>query len=112
MKVLERTFLENGVSIQLEDWHMENTEAYPNLYGYTIAAYPNAKNENRIIKKNKPFRLSIPFNSYTGYTDEMVLTDFMRLKLGEIKLEDLSERYYNRDKDKYFMGLIDKMPQW
>lgn len=112
MKVLERAETINGVAIQLEDWHMENTEAYPNLYGYTIGAYPIAKNDNWIIKKNRTFRLSIPFNSYTGYTDEMVLADYEKLKSGEISLEDLSDRYYNRDKDKYFMGLIDTIPHW
>lgn len=114
MKVIEIAETPNGVAIQLEDWHMENTEAFPNLHGYTIGAYPIAKNTGvwGIPKKDKTFRLTIAFNSYTGYTDEMVLADFMKLKLGEITLEDLSERYWNRDKDKYYMGLIDAMPQW
>lgn len=112
MKVIERAETPNGVKIQLEDWHMENTEAHPNLYGYTIGAYPIAKNESYFIRRNKTFRLSISFNSYTGYTDEMVLTDYEKLKSGEITLEDLSDRYYNRDKDKYYMGLIDTMPKW
>ena len=111
-KILERAETPNGVKIQLEDWHMENTEEFPNLHGYTIGAYPIAKNGNWIIERNRPFRLTISFNSYTGYTDEMVLADYEKLKSGEITLEDLSERYWNRDKDKYFMGLIDTMPEW
>lgn len=112
MKVLERIVLENGVEIQLEDWNMENSEKFPKLYGYTIAAYPIAKNGNWIIKKNNPFRLSIPCNNYVGYTNEMVLSDYMRLKLGEITLEDLSEKYGDKEKAKYFMGLRDTLPQW
>lgn len=111
-KILERTKTPDGTAIQLEDWHMENTEEFPDLYGYTIGAYPVAKNGNVFIKKNETFRLTISFNNYTGYTDEMVLADYEKLKSGEISLEDLSERYWNRDKDKYFMGLIDTMPQW
>lgn len=111
-KILETTETPDGTVIQLEDWHMENTEKFPNLYGYTIGAYPVAKNGSYFIRKNEKFRLTISFNNYTGYTDEMVLADYEKLKFGIITLEDLSERYWNRDKDKYYMGLIDTMPQW
>ena len=108
MKVLEQTTI-NGIVIQLEDWHENNTEDFPNLYGYTIGAYPIAKNSDYFVKNNEPFRLTISFNPYAGYTDEKVLADYEKLKNGYITLEDLSDRYWNNKKDMYYMGLIDTM---
>lgn len=46
-KIIDTAVMSDGTKIQLEDWHSENSEEYPNLYGYTIAAYPVAKNSGR-----------------------------------------------------------------
>lgn len=42
-KIIDKTVLSDGTKIQLEDWHSENSEKYPDLYGYMIGAYPKAK---------------------------------------------------------------------
>lgn len=42
-KIIDKAVLSDGTKIQLEDWHENNTTNYPELYGYTIAAYPVAK---------------------------------------------------------------------
>lgn len=42
-KIIDKAVLSDGTKIQLEDWHSENTKAFPNLYGYMIGAYPIAK---------------------------------------------------------------------
>lgn len=47
MKVIDRAVMPDGTKIQLEDWHDENTKEYPDLHGYTIGAYPIAKNTNK-----------------------------------------------------------------
>ena len=46
-KIIDKAILSDGTKIQLEDWHSENTEKYPDLHGYTIGAYPIAKNASR-----------------------------------------------------------------
>lgn len=45
MKVLEKALTPDGIEIQLEDWSEHNTAEYPNVYGFTIGAYPIAKNK-------------------------------------------------------------------
>ena len=47
MQVIDKAITPDGTEIQLEDWHSKNTEAYPDLHGYTIGAYPIAKNTNK-----------------------------------------------------------------
>lgn len=42
-KIIDKTVLSDGTKIQLEDWHSENSEKHPDLYGYMIGAYPKAK---------------------------------------------------------------------
>lgn len=42
-KIIDSAVLPDGTKIQLEDWHSENTKAYPDLHGYTIGAYQIAK---------------------------------------------------------------------
>ena len=44
MQIIDRAVMADGTKIQLEDWHSENSEKYPDLHGYTIGAYPIAKN--------------------------------------------------------------------
>ena len=60
-KIIDKAVLSDGTKIQLEDWHSENTKVYPDLHGYTIGAYPIAKNTSRSgwIRKGETFRLGI-----------------------------------------------------
>lgn len=104
----------DGTEIQLEDWTEKNTEKYPNLYGLTIGAYPIARNTGkyRWIESGKAFRLSISQNEYTGYTNDRVEADFEALKSGNKKLEDLSERFWNREKDMWYLGMNVEYKGW
>lgn len=105
MKVIERAKNPDGVKIQLEDW----TENYPNQYD--IAAYPTAKRNGKwLICSGEKFRLQISTNEHLGYTRETLFHDFECLKSGEKKLEDLAEHYWNGNKDKWYMGLLDERP--
>ena len=113
-KIIDKTVLSDGTKIQLEDWHSQNSEKYPDLHGYTIGAYPIAKNTSRSgwIRKGETFRLGIAKNEYTKYTDDMVLADYEALKNGTKTLVDLREHFWNREKDAFYLGLIDKEPEW
>ena len=114
MEILDRAVMPDGTKIQLEDWHSENTEKYPDLHGYIIGAYPIAKNTNKrgLIKTGERFRLCIDRNEYAKYTDDMVLADYEALKNGTKTLADLRELFWNREKDAFYLGLIDKEPEW
>jgi hypothetical protein len=107
MKVIEKTMLPDGTPIQLEDWSEHNSAEYPDLYGYTIGAYPIAKNTGRysIIRGGERFRLSISNNSYAGYTNENVKADYAALISGEKTLKDLSGHFWNGKKDMYHLGM-------
>lgn len=113
MKILDKAIIENGVEIQLEDWSGKNTEEYPNLYGLVIAAYPIAKNTSKYgwVRSGERFRLSVGMNKYAGYTNEEVKKDYEALKSGEKKLKDLSEHFENGDKDRFYLGMIDKLDE-
>jgi hypothetical protein len=104
-KILRRDILPNGTKIQLEDWSPCNTKEYPNLYGYTIGAYPIAKGNSYWIRAGKTFRLSISHNSYADYTGDKILQDYNDLLNGDKTLEDLAEHYDDREKARYYMGL-------
>lgn len=114
MKVIDRAVMSDGTKIQLEDWHDKNTKECPDLYGYTIGAYPIAKNTNKwgLIRRGKTFRLGIAQNKYRNYTDENVLSDYMALKIGDKTLADLREYFWNNKKDEFYLGLIDTEPEW
>ena len=106
MKILEKAILKNGVHIQLEDWRENNTPKVPNLYGLTIAAYPIAeRSDGYWIKGGEEFRLAISYNQYTNYTNDMVLADYKALINAEKSLEDLADRFYNGEKDKWRLGM-------
>lgn len=96
MQIIDRTVMADGTKIQLEDWHSENSEKYINLHGYTIGAYPIAKNTSRFgwIRKGETFRLGIARNEYANYTDDMVLADYEALKNGTKSLADLREHFW------------------
>ena len=114
MRIIDRAVLSDGTKIQLEDWHELNTPEFPKLYGYTIAAYPKAKNTGRYgwVKVNEIFKLQISRNEYHGYTDNMVLADYEALKNGTKTLADLREHFWYREKDEFYLGLIDKEPEY
>lgn len=46
-KIIDEAVMLDGTRIQLEDWHTENSKKYPTLHGYTIGAYPVAKNTDK-----------------------------------------------------------------
>lgn len=113
-KIIDKAVIADGTEIQLEDWHSENSEKYPDLHGYTISAYPIAKNTSRFgwIRKGETFRLGVARNEYTNYTDYMVLADYEALKNGTKSLADLREHFWNREKDAFYLGLASKEPEW
>ena len=100
MKVIERTTMPNGTIILMEDWSDKNTEQFPDLYGLTIAAYPIAKNTGKygLVRSGESFRIHIPQNKYTGYSDNDVRADFAALKNGTKSLEDLAAHFWNRER--------------
>lgn len=97
MEILERAKTPHGIEIQLEDWDGE----------LTIGAYPIAQNSSQTgyIKKGKIFRLAISMNRYKNYSNEEVKADFEALKTGEKTPEDLSDHFYNAQKDMYYLGM-------
>ena len=107
MKVIERNVTPNGTEIQLEDWHDQNNEHYPALYGFTIGAYPIAQRTSKYgwNEGGKKFRLSIAMNNYMCYTDDDVKTDYEALKNGTKSLEDLAEHFWNGQKDMWCLGM-------
>ena len=113
-KIIDKAVLSDGTEIQLEDWHDKNTKEYPDLHGYTIGAYPIAKNTNKwgLIRKGESFRLGISQNKYRNYTEENVLSDYEALKNGDKTLIDLREYFWNTKKDEFYLGLIDTEPEW
>lgn len=42
----------------------------------------------------------------------MVLSDYEALKNGTKSLVDLREHFWSREKDAFYLGLIDKEPEW
>mgnify|MGYP007105713496 CR=1 FL=1 len=112
MKIIEKSKMPDGTLIQLEDWHDKNTKDYNDLYGYVIGVYPVAKNSGRLgwVKSGERFRISISYNKFANYTDEMVLNDFEALKNGEKTLSDLKDHFFNNFKDQFYLGIIDFEP--
>lgn len=107
MRVLEKTVMPDGTEIVLEDWSSLNSEAYPELHGLTIGAYPVARNTTRHgwIEAGERFRLTISMNAYRDYTDADVRADFEALKAGTATLESLVHRFYNGEKDAWLLGM-------
>lgn len=114
MKVLEKAVMPNGTEIQLEDCSDKNTKEYPDLYGLQIGAYPIAKNTGkyRWIEGGQIFRLTISMNQYMGYTNDNVKADFEALKNGEKNLEDLASRFWNGEKDMWYLGMNVEYKGW
>lgn len=106
MKVIERIKLQDGTQVQLEDWRMHNTEKFPNLFGYTIAAYTIAQRAyGHYIKIGEKVRIAIPFDGYRNYGNEEVKADFEALRNGEKTLADLREHFENPKEDAYILGI-------
>ena len=107
MKVLARNTMPNGTEIQLEDWSEHNSAEYPELYGLTIAAYPEAQRTGkyRLVRGGRKFRLAMAHNIYSGYTNEQVKADYESLTNGSKTLEDLSSHFWNGEKDMYYLGM-------
>ena len=114
MKVIERATMPNGTEIQLEDWTEHNTEQFPDLYGLVIGAYPIAKNTGKYgwIRSGESFRIHISQNKYTGYSNDDVRADFKALKSGIKSLEDLAARFWNGEKDMWYLGMDVEYKGW
>lgn len=114
MKVIERSKTPNGIEIQLEDWREHNTEKYPDLYGYTIGAYPISKHigKYRWVEEREKFRLSISQSTYANYSNEDVLSDYEALKSGSKTLEDLANHFWNGKKDMWYLGMDVEYNDW
>ena len=98
-QILRRDITPEGVTVQIEDWK----EVYPEVEKtIKIAAYPVAKNGGYWVRRGESFRLDI---SRGFSTDAEVEYIYNGLVNGDISLEDLSEHYWNGDKDKYYMGM-------
>lgn len=95
MKILEKSAMENGVEIQLEDWDGK----------LAIGAYPVAKNGTGFVKYGKKFRLTISENQYISYSNDDVRTDFEKLKSGEKQLENMAHLFWNGNKDAIMLGI-------
>lgn len=106
--------MSNGTEIQLEDWRESNTKEYPDLYGLTIGAYLITKNtgKHRWIESGNKFRFQISMNQYNGYSNDDVKADFEALKNGEKSLEDLSDRFWNCEKDMWILGMNVEYKGW
>lgn len=112
MKVIKESRMQNGIEIYIEDWR----ENYPFYKTLSIAAYPVSKNTGKWgwIRGGEKFRLGLSSNFES---DDQVYAIFEQLEKGEVKLEELYSHYYNGNKDKYYMGLIDCFspeynPEW
>lgn len=97
----------DGTHIQLEDWSEHNSEKYPDLYGFTIGAYPIAQRTGkyRFVEGGRPFRLTIACNEYAGYNSGKVFVDYIALVEGEKTLEDLAEHFWYGEKDMWYLGM-------
>lgn len=99
MRIIDSGVLPNGVDIQLESWGENGSSLM-------IAAYPMAQRTCGFwIRGGERFRLQISNNPYTGYTDEMVQSDYFSLLRGEKSLCDLSENFWNGERDKWCLGM-------
>lgn len=56
--------------------------------------------------------MSIGRNEYAKYTDDMVLADYESLKNGTKTLANLREHFNDGAKHEFYLGLIDKEPEW
>ena len=106
MRVLERTIMPDGTSIQIENWMEDYPQAFNTL---TIAAYPLAKRQGRYgwVRVNEKFRLNLSLG-FSSNREVMVI--YKALQNGDITLEELHEHYWNGDKDRYYMGLREEEP--
>ncbi len=114
MKVIERAVMPNGIEILLEDWSDKNTSEYPDLYGLQISAYPIAKNTGKFrwIEGGQTFRISIPMNQYTRYSNDDIKADYEALKSGKKSLEDLAAHFWNGEKDMWHLGMDVEYKGW
>lgn len=114
MRIREKATMPDGTEIQLEDWSHLNSEAYPELHGLTIGAYPVARNttKHKWIEAGERFRLAIPANMYQGYLDADVRADFEALKAGVATLESLSDHFHNGEKDAWLLGMDVRYKGW
>ena len=104
MKIIRKDAMPNGVKIQLEDWRKDHSDRF----GLQIGAYPIAKNSGKygFTLSGDRFRLTIAANKYDDYTDADVTADYESLVNGQKTLEDLSDHFWNGEKDKWYLGMF------
>lgn len=98
LEIIRKSTMPDGTEIQFEKW---------DVMDYCIGAYPIAKATGKygFIRQNETFRLTLA----RFENPEEAAGIFDGLREGVIKLEDevLYPHYWNRQKDKYYLGLSD-----
>ena len=100
MKVIKRSTMPDGTSIQIEDWR----EDYPTVFeNYSIGAYPIAQRTSKykLIEDGRKFRLDITSLNAEDDVEQV----FQDLENGTITLESLSDHFWNGEKDMWYLGM-------
>ncbi len=100
MKILQEARTPQGIEIQIEDW----TQDYSFIKTVSITAYPIAKNTGKYgwIRGGENFHLGI---TREWASNEEVYSAFNELVNGTKKLEDFADRFYNGEKDQWYLGM-------
>ena len=102
MKILQKGITPDGINIQIADWK----EDYSCFKTLMIATFPIAKNTNNTwVKIGETFRLEL---SRFFTSDEEVNEIFKKLEEGKIRLEELSDHFWNYKKDMFYLGMIEE----
>ena len=98
MKIIRKATTPNGTPIQFEKWNAED---------YMIGAYPIAKATGKygLVRKGESFRLSI--GRFDNLSEAAGLFDELRTGLIHLTDEVIQSHYWNRNKDRYYMGLAE-----
>ncbi len=100
MEIFKKSQMPDGTKIQIENWKKD----YNFIKTLSIGTYPIAKNSSKdnLIQANHTFRLEL-----TNFkNDEQVQDIFKQLESGKILLQNLSKYFYNREKDKFLLGIL------
>lgn len=104
MEVVRKGQTPEGVAIQIENWK-ENYKGI--ITTISIGAYPKAKNYGPFVRLNQPFRVDIA----RGFaSDKEVEETFVKLENGEISIESLSERFWDKNSS-YYLGLTEDVKE-
>lgn len=113
MQVIDKAITPDGIEIELRD--LSGEHKLPDYNGMEIVFHTIAKktfppNKGWYAQKGKEFHSCICY--YKNYTSDMLKADYEALKNGTKTLADLREHFWNREKDAFYLDLIDKEPEW